>query len=225
MARPREVQRDAADGDSCPRPTRPRGRMSPRTRRSQPVASMEYSAAVPRGSRRALRPPRLPPRAEPVTVTEVSRGTVCNWIFQPVIRLIQVVVAVIEYVLFRRICRLIEQVVVATVVEVLKYALQHGRPHGLQRRLQRRLRDLRLLLRAVRLLVRMPRRLQQRLQDGHGRRVRLDVHRRDDPQVHHEVDLRGHRQGADHVPQRRHDARDDGADLDLLVHRHLHLLG
>lgn len=46
-------------------------------------------------------------------------GLVCNWIFQPVIRLIQVVVAVIEYVLVQ-ICRLIEQVV-ATVVQVLKY--------------------------------------------------------------------------------------------------------
>jgi hypothetical protein len=46
-------------------------------------------------------------------------GLVCNWIFQPVIRLIQVVVAVVEYVLVQ-ICRLIEQVV-ETVVQVLKY--------------------------------------------------------------------------------------------------------
>ena len=43
----------------------------------------------------------------------------CRLVFQPIIRLIQVVVAAIEYVL-RQICRLIEQIV-SVVIEVIKY--------------------------------------------------------------------------------------------------------
>ncbi len=46
-------------------------------------------------------------------------GLVCNWVFQPVIRLIQIAVSVVEYVLIQ-ICRLIQQVV-ETIVQVLKY--------------------------------------------------------------------------------------------------------
>ena len=44
---------------------------------------------------------------------------VCNWVLQPVIRLIQIVVSIIETVLVQ-VCRLIKEVV-ATVISVLKY--------------------------------------------------------------------------------------------------------
>jgi hypothetical protein len=44
---------------------------------------------------------------------------VCNWVLQPVIRLIQIVVAVVETILVQ-VCQLIKQVV-ATVISVLKY--------------------------------------------------------------------------------------------------------
>jgi hypothetical protein len=46
-------------------------------------------------------------------------GFVCQWVFQPVIRLIQIAVTIIEYILVQ-FCRLVQEVV-RTVVQVLKY--------------------------------------------------------------------------------------------------------
>lgn len=82
---------------------------------------MQYSA-TPRVGAAEFCGLRLPPR-HPELTFEGSRTRVlclvCNWVLQPVIRLIQIVVAVVETILVQ-VCQLIKQVV-ATVISVLKY--------------------------------------------------------------------------------------------------------